>query len=187
MTELLQSTSANPVRSRWWWMLAAIPPIVGVLAVHFAPEPHGHWTEHLSSVGLKATQLMVLVLLVALLGWRTLRLMLLISFAVVACGIVLQVFGDYQVAQSIWGTTVDPGFGVGYESGHQLSGLGDLLVVGGGIAYAVIAGATRRVPAWTAVVAAALAIIPPPFLWPAAGVLTLLLFDQRRTQSAPRR
>lgn len=167
-------------------MLAALPPIVAVLAVQLAPEPHGHWTEHLSSVGLKATQLIVLSLLVALLGWRTLRPMLLIPFAVVACGILIQVLGDYQVAQSIWGTTGDPGFGVGYESGHQLAGLGDLLVVGAGIAYAILAGVTRRVPAWTAIVAAVLAIIPPPFFWPAAGVLMLLLFDQRRTPTLSR-
>lgn len=187
MTKLVNTTSIRPVRSRWWWMLTGIPPIVAVLAVQLAPEPHGHWTEHLSSVGLKATQLVVLLLLVALLGWRTLRLMPLISFSVLACGILIQVLGDYQVAQSIWGTTGDPGFGVGYEKGHQLTGLGDLFVVGGGITYAILAGVTRRVPAWTAMVAAALAIIPPPFLWPAAGVLMLLLFDERRTPSLPRR
>lgn len=176
MTKLVHTTSTRPLLSTWWWMLAGIPAIVGVLAVQLAPEPHGHWTEHLGSVGLKATQLMVLLLLVALLGRQTPRLMPLISFAVVACGILIQMLGDYQVAQSIWGTIGDPGFGIGYERGHQITALGDLLVVGGGITYTILAGVARWVPAWTAMVAGVLAIIPPPFLWPAAGVLMLLLF-----------
>lgn len=158
------------------WTLVAIPPIVAILTSLLAPEPHGHWSEHLLGAGLKSAQLVLLLVLVTMLGRRTLGVLLLISFAVVASGVVFQVIGDYQVADSIWRTTGNPGFGIGYAEGHDMSGFGDLLVVIGGLAFAVIAGVTRRVPALLAVVAAVMVIIPPPFFWPAAGVLVLVLY-----------
>lgn len=108
-----------------------------------APKPHGHWVEHLSSVGLKSAQLVLVLVLVTMLGWRTLSVLLLISFAVVAAGIAFQVIGDYQVADSIWRTRGDPGFGGSYTEGHDMSGLGDLLVIVGGLAFAITAGIAR--------------------------------------------
>lgn len=162
---------------RWLWTLVAIPPIVQLLTTLLAPEPHGHWSEHLGFAVLKSAQLVLLLFLATMLGWRTLGWLLMISFAVVAAGVVVQVIGDYKVAASIWRTTGDPGFGIiGYAEGHNLSELGDLLVTIGGFAFAVIAGVTRRVPAMLAVVAAVMVIIPPPFFWPAAGVLVLVLY-----------
>ncbi len=158
------------------WTLVAIPPLIAILTSLLAPEPHGHWSEHLGTAGLKIAQLGLLLVLVTMLGWRTLGVLLLISFAVVAFGVVLQAIGDYQVADSIWRTSGDPGSGIGYAEGHARSEFGDLLVIVGGLAFAVLAGMTRRVPALLAVVAAMMVIIPPPFFWPAAGVLVLVLY-----------
>jgi hypothetical protein len=93
----------------------------------------------------------------------------------------LQTIGDFQVAKSIWRTVGDPGFGPGYEAGHDNSGLGDALVLLGGLAWAIIVGVTRPVPTWLAFLAAALVIIPPPFLWPAVGVLVVVLFGLTST------
>lgn len=163
-------------RPKWLRGLLLIPPVVYVATTALAPEPHGHWVEHLSTATLKATQLVLLLVLVTMLGWRTLRALLLIAFVAVAVGIVLQAIGDFRVANSIWRTAGDPGFGPGYQEGHDNTVLGDTLVLFGGLAWAVIVGVTRRVPVWLAFVAAVLVIIPPPYLWPAVGVLVVLLF-----------
>ena len=162
-------------RSRWLYALAALPPLVGIVTALLAPAPHGHWVEHLSSVGFKSTQLAVLLTLLALLGWRALSAPLAVALGVVGAGIVLQVFGDAQVARAIWRTTGDPGFGGGYAAGHDNSGLGDLIVILGGFAFAIVAGLSRRVRAWQAICAVVPVIVPPPYLWPAVGVLFLML------------
>lgn len=175
-------TTSVPVRreherwSKWWWTLVLIPPIAAVLTSLVAPGPHGHWSEHLGTAVLKGAQLVLLLVLVTTLGWTTLRVLLLTAFAAIAVGIVLQVIGDYQVAGSIWRTTGDPGFGIGYTEGHERSELGDVVVLLGGVIFAVVAGVTRRVPALLAVVAVVMVILPPPFFWPAAGVLVLVLY-----------
>ena len=161
---------------RWLWALAAIPPIVAVLTAVLAPEPHGHWTEHLTGAGFASAQLVLLLVLVTMLGWRRLGVLLLISFAVVAVGLVLHVISGLEVAHSIWRTTGDPRTGIGYAAGHERAGSADQLVVIGGFAFAAIAGATRQVPAQMAVLAFVMALIPPPFIWPAAGVLVLVLY-----------
>ncbi|HUV18624.1 MAG TPA: hypothetical protein VMW33_09100, partial [Ilumatobacteraceae bacterium] len=144
--------------SRWLVALVAAPPVVGFLTTVLAPDPHGHWSEHLASAALKGVQLALLLVLVTILRWRNLSGWLLAAFAIIAVGIVLQAAGDYQVADSIWRTVGDPGFGPGYYKGHDRSALGDLLVLGGGLAFAIIAGATRRAPARAAVLAAILAV-----------------------------
>ena len=162
--------------ARWWWAVLAIPPLVALLTTMLAPEPHGHWTEHLSSGTLKSTQLLLLIGLLAVLGWRTLSPLLLITLAVISVGIVLQALGDFQVAYSIWRTTDDPGFGDGYSKGHDNSAFGDLIVTVGGLAFVIIAAVGHRVSIWLAVAAAVLMIIPPPFLWPAVGVMMLMLY-----------
>lgn len=139
-----------------------------------APEPHGHWVEHLQAVGFKGTQLAVLVVVAVLLR-RAWRPFLLFSLAIVLVGIAVQVVGDVAVARSIWRTTGDPGFGAGYASGHDTSGLGDLVVVLGGLGFAIVGGVTRRMRARVAVPAGLLTIVPPPFLWPAVGLLAAML------------
>lgn len=159
--------------SRWLWLVFVIPPIAAIVTSLLAPDPHGHWTEHLRLVGLKSVHLVLLAVLVAMLGWRKLGAPLLISLAVVAIGIVYQVIGDYQVADSIWRMSGDPGYGNGYVGGHETSAFGDLIAMIGGFAFAVITAATRRVRVKFAVLAAVMVIIPPPYFWPAAGVLML--------------
>lgn len=160
---------------RWALALVALPPAIGIATALLAPEPHGHWVEHLSSVGFKSTQLAALAVAAVLLrrSWNTLLLLVL---AIVAVGIVLQVAGDWSVARSIWRTTGDPGGGAGYAWGHETSGLGDLIVVIAGLAFPVVLAVTRRARVWVAVVVAVLAIVPPPFLWPAAGLLVVMVY-----------
>ena len=162
--------------SRWWWAVLAIPPIVAIITTTLAPEPHGHWTEHLSGATLKTTQLLLLATLMAVLGWRRFSPLLLITFVLISIGVALQALGDFQVADSIWRTSGDPGFGDGYTKGHDNSAFGDLIVTLSGLAFVVIAAVSRRVSLWLAVAAGLLMIIPPPFLWPAVGVMMLMLF-----------
>ena len=95
--------------SKWLWSGAAIPAIAAIAAGLMAPEPHGHWSEHVSGASKKAAQLVVLWVLVAMLGWSRLRLVTLIAVAVIAIGIVFQVLGDYQVAHSILAHQRQPG------------------------------------------------------------------------------
>lgn len=87
------------------YAVAAVPPVVTILTILLAPDPHGHWSEHLWSAYLDAAQLLLLFVLAAKLGWRALSVLLLISLAVIAVGIAYQVIGNYQVAESIWGTS----------------------------------------------------------------------------------
>jgi hypothetical protein len=169
----------------WWWALIAIPPLVSLLTNVSAPPPHGHWLEHLAAANLKTTQLLLLIVVAWLLGWRKLGGLLLLCLFGAAVGIVLQSLGDYQVAKSIWRTAGNPGFGVGYDEGHALSEKGDLLVVISGLAFAAVAGATRKVSVAMAIGAAALAIIPPPFFWPAVGILVLMLVRLLQRSDGP--
>lgn len=174
-------------RTRWWTASAAVPPAVAIATAMFAPEPHGHWTEHLSGATLKASQFVVLVVLAGLVTRRRRRLLpvlVLAVLAVVAVGIALQAYGDLQVANSIWGTAGDSGFGGPYEAGHYTSAQGDLLVLVGGLAFAVAAGVTRIVRPAYAVVAGVLAVIPPPFFWPAVGVMFVLLHELTTTRAS---
>ncbi len=165
----------DPRYSRWLWLVFVIPPAAAIITGLLAPDPHGHWTEHLTTVGFKSTQLVLLIVLLTMLGWQKLGVAMWISIAMIVIGIVNQVIGDYQVADSIWRTTGDPGFGIGYKDGHGRAEFGDLLVIIGGFAFAIIAGLTQRVRAKFAVIAAVMVIIPPPFFWPAAGVLMLVV------------
>ena len=162
--------------SKWLCAAVALPAVAAILAGVLAPEPQGHWSEHVTGAAMKTAQLVVLVVLVTMIGWPKLRLVMLVAFAVIATGIVFQVLGDYQVAHSIWRTTGNPGFGRGYTDGHDRAGFGDLLVLAGGLGFASAAGFTRRVPPWLAAVGAVTMIIPPPFLWPAVGTLILVLY-----------
>jgi hypothetical protein len=146
MTAIEGAPNSGVRRSRWLIAVVAGPPVVAFLTTVLAPDPHGHWSEHLASAALKGAQLAVLVLLVAILGWRNLSWWLRAAFAIIAVGIWLQAAGDHQVADSIWRTVGDPGFGPGYDAGHDRAAVGDLLVLGGGLAFAIIVGATGRAP-----------------------------------------
>lgn len=169
--------------SRWLYSLFAVPPIAAILTIVLAPDPHGHWSEHLWGAYLDGAQLVLLVVLAAMLAARCGRSMgrvvpvlLLGALIVTAVGILYELVGNYQVAQSIWRTRGDPGFGDGYVQGHDRAETGDLLVILGGAAFAFIVAIARRVPLMIAGLALAMVIIPPPFVWPALGVLMLLLY-----------
>lgn len=161
---------------RAWWLLAGLPPLAGVVASQLAPDPAGHWSEHLAGAVLKGAQLVVLLGLAVVLR-RRVPLALLGVTVVVLSGIALQSLGDWSVAQAIWRRPGDPGFGSGYESGHDLSELGDLVVLVGGIAFATVAAVIGRLRSGAAFGVAALAVVPPPFLWPAVGVSVVLLHE----------
>ena len=165
----------GPRFGKWVYVFLALPPMVGLLTALLAPETHGHWSEHLSSVGLKSTQLVLLLVAVTSLRWRTLSVPLLMAFAALSAGISLQVIGDYTVAESIWRMPGNPGFGSGYAEGHDMAASGDLLVLIGGLAFAVTARIGRRISTRLVVLAVVMAIIPPPYFWPGAGVLVLLV------------
>lgn len=174
---------------RWVYGVVVVPPIAAVVTSLIAPDPHGHWSEHLSGASFVVAQLVVLVALAWMLGWKTLSVLLSASFALIAVGIVFEALGSFQVADSIWATRGDPGFGGGYAQGHERAATGDLLVTVGGAAFAIAAGLTRRVPTKVAALAVLMVIIPP-WVWPATGVLMLLLYgltseaglDRRRVE-----
>jgi hypothetical protein len=177
-----QSITARPF-GKWLWGLAVIPPLVAVITIVLAPDPHGHWNEHLWGAYLGGAQLVLLVVLAAVRGARTRRtarrptsVLLLLALGVIAVGIVLEIVGNHQVAQSIWRTSGNPGFGDGYVEGHDRAETGDLLVVVGGVVFAFTIGLARKVPLAIAGVALMMVAIPPPWVWPAAGVLMLLLY-----------
>ena len=77
--------------STWVWTAAAVPAAAAMVTSVLAPDPHGHWTEHLTGAALKATQLAVVLVLVSMLGWSKLRVLMLISLVVIGAGIVFQV------------------------------------------------------------------------------------------------
>jgi hypothetical protein len=190
--------AAQRTRAQWrrWWAfgLVAVGTVVAGLAGLFVPDqPKGHWSGHVAS-GLIAAGQLVALLLGVVLVWRRLRLLLLVPLAVAAIGLVLEVAGNLQVAASIWRTpygdqqvaVIGPTF-AGFDTGHALASKGDLLVVVGGIAFAVILGITRRVGEGAAVAGVVLSVIPPPWILPGCGAVFLLayLFSGRSRRVAP--
>lgn len=51
----------RPARSKLLIAAVALPIVVAILTAVVAPEPSGHWVEHLSSVALRAAVGVVLV------------------------------------------------------------------------------------------------------------------------------
>jgi hypothetical protein len=155
------------------------------IAGAIAPKPRGHWTGHLTNATIDAAMLTVVVAGAALawrrLGQRLALLVAVVALAVVTVGLVVEVVGNLRVAHSIWRTPygdeqvdrIGSQFN-GYDSGHDLQSKGDLVVLGGGVAFAVILGATKRVGEWAMIAGIILSIIPPPFIIPACGVVFLL-------------
>ena len=179
--------AAQIARAQWrrWWAfgLMAVGSVVAGLAGVFVPDqPKGHWSGHVAS-GLIAGGQLVALLLGIVLVWRRLRPLSLVPLAVTATGLVLEVGGNLQVAASIWRTpygdqqvaVIGPTF-AGFDAGHALASKGDLLVVAGGIAFAVILGITRQVGEGAAVAGVVLSVIPPPWILPSCGVVFLLAY-----------
>ena len=151
----------------------------------------GHWSGHVGSGAAAAGQLLAVVA-GAVLARRRLNVLLVLLLTIVAVGLVLEVIGNQRVAASIWQTSygdeetaaIGPGF-EGFESGHALAGTGDMLVVLGGLAFALALGALRRVGPGVAVAGVVLSLFPP-WILPAVGTVLLLTFLLRGPRQAVR-
>ena len=163
----------SQIWSKWLIATVALPIAAAILVAVLAPEPSGHWVEHLSGVALRVAVLALVVALAALLGRRIPAVLGLCILAAVI-GIAMQATGDWRAADALWRTTGEPS-GAASEAAHELASQGDLLVVLAGAAFAIGAGVLRRTSPLIAVGALVLVVVPPPFLWPAAGVLFVLL------------
>jgi hypothetical protein len=169
--------------------LFLVAPVVGVLVDLLVSGPRGHWSGHVGSGAVAGGQLLAVVT-GAVLARRRLSVLLVVLLAVVAVGLVLEVVGNQRVAASIWRTSygdeqaaaIGPSF-EGFESGHALAGTGDMLVVLGGLAFAVALGAFRRVGPGVAVAGVVLSLFPP-WILPAAGTVLLLAFLLRGPRPA---
>ena len=160
---------------------SAVVSIVGAIA----PQPHGHWTGHLTNATIDAGMLAV-VLVGAVLAWprlsqRLIRLFVAATLAIVIFGLIIELVGNLRVSHVIWQTpygddSVDAyASGLpGYNSGHALQEKGDLLVLVGGITFAVVLAGSRIVGPGTLIAGVVLSVIPPPFIIPAFGVMVLL-------------
>jgi hypothetical protein len=169
--------------------LFLVAPVVGVFVDLLVSGPRGHWSGHVGSGAVAGGQLLAVVT-GAVLARRRLSVLLVVLLAVVAVGLVLEVVGNQRVAASIWRTSygdeqaaaIGPSF-EGFESGHALAGTGDMLVVLGGLAFAVALGAFRRVGPGVAVAGVVLSLFPP-WILPAAGTVLLLAFLLRGPRQA---
>ncbi len=163
---------------------SVVVSVVGTIA----PQPHGHWTGHLTNATIEAGMLVVVLVGAALawprLGQRLIRLLTAVTLAIVVIGLFVEIVGNMRVAHVIWQTPYGddsvvayasslPGYS-SYNSGHALESNGDGLVLVGGIAFAVVLGISRRVGPGAAIAGVVLSIIPPPFIIPAFGVAFLL-------------
>jgi hypothetical protein len=171
--------------------LLLVAPAVGALVDLLVSGPRGHWSGHVGSGAAAAGQLLAVVA-GAVLARRRLNVLLVVLLAVVAVGLVLEVVGNQRVAASIWQTSygdeeaaaIGPSF-EGFESGHELAGTGDMLVVLGGLAFALALGALRRVGPGVAVAGVVLSLFPP-WILPAVGMVLLLAFLLRGSRRAVR-
>ena len=155
--------------------------VVGAIA----PQPHGHWTGHLTNATIDAGMLVVVVVGAALawprLGQGLMRVLAAGALAIAVIGLIVEIVGNLRVSHVIWQTpygdnSVDAyASGLpGYDSGHALQEKGDLLVLVGGIAFAIVLAGSRRVGPGALIAGVVLSIIPPPFIIPAFGVAFLL-------------
>jgi hypothetical protein len=190
-------------RARRWMPLTLLLALfiaaqvaVGIAGA-IAPKPRGHWTGHHTNATIDAAMLTIVVAGAALawrrLGQRLALLLAVVALAVVTVGLVVEVIGNLRVAQSIWRTPygdeqvnrIGSQFN-GYNSGHDLQSKGDLVVLVGGVAFAVILGATKRVGEYVMIAGILLSIIPPPFIIPACGVVFLLAWLLRPSSKHPK-
>jgi hypothetical protein len=156
--------------ARWIYALGVVPVLAAVATATLAPDPSGHWSDHLSGAAIDGTVAAVLVVTLVVarrrIGWT-------IVLAVpVVVGLAVAGWGDVTVARSIWrvpGTetrswaATDP---AAYDRGHELDESGGLIMLIGGVMLVGALALTRRIGARVVPVAIALALIPP---WIAGG------------------
>jgi hypothetical protein len=165
--------------------LFIVAVVVVSLVGTLAPQPHGHWTGHLTNATIDVGMLVVVLVGTALawprLGQWLIRLLVAATLAIVVTGLLVEIVGNMRVSHVIWQTPYgDDSVNAyasglpGYDSGHTLEGDGDQLVLVGGIAFAIVLGVSRRVGPGAAIAGVVLSVIPPPFIIPAFGVAFLL-------------
>jgi hypothetical protein len=136
-----------------------------VVVIVTAPDPHGHWSDHLGGVAVDWSGAAVLVVGAGLarrrLGWTVLIL------PVVVVGLMIAGTGDRRVANSIWKVpgentssfqADDP---ADYVSGHDLDEQGGRVMQIAGLIFVLAVGVTGRVRGRAAMVGALFAIAPP--------------------------
>ena len=166
--------------------------LTGVLAVALTaallPTPRGHWSGHVLSASAAAGQLAGLVA-AAWLARRALGALEWSTLVVIGIGLALEIGGNLQAAEPIWRTGFNDDVAAvvgssypGFVQGHDLAEAGDLVVMLGGLALALVLGVRRRVPAWLAVVCAVLVVFPP-WVMPAVSSVVLLVWLARSSQA----
>jgi hypothetical protein len=159
-------------RTRWPYLLIVGAVMITDVATQLLPEPRGHWSGHAMSAFNQLTTGVALVIVCGLV--RRFGVTLLLA-GVLVVGLAVAASGDWQVAESLWKTSygdeqvsesvaLDP---AAFESGHDTSESGQAVVWVSGIAFVVLVGLSKKVPARTAVIGGVLAVLPP---WMFGGV-----------------
>jgi hypothetical protein len=180
------------VRTRWPYLVIGVAVMTSDLATQLLPDPRGHWSGHAMTA---FVQLSVGIALVVMCGLvRRFGVALLLA-AVVVVGLAIAASGNWQVAESLWKTSygdevvgesvaLDPS---AFTSGHDTASTGEMTAWVAGIAFVVLAGVLKKVPARTALIGGFLAILPP---WMFGGIGALFVVTraavfQRRGEHPP--
>ncbi len=179
-------------RTRWPYLVVVVAATASDVATQLLPDPRGHWSGHAMTAFL---QLSVAVALVVACGLVRRFGVALALVGVVVIGLGIAASGNWRVAESLWKTSygdaevgesvaLDP---AAFTSGHDTASTGETTIWVAGIAFVVLAGALKKVPARTALIGGLLAILPP---WMFGGigplfVLTRAAVLQRRRERPP--
>jgi hypothetical protein len=164
-------------RTRWPYLVIVVALIAADVATQLLPDPRGHWSGHAMTA---FVQLSVAVAIVVGSGLTRRFGVALLLVGVVVVGLVIAASGNWRVAESLWKTSygdaavgesvaLDPS---GFTSGHDTAATGEAIAWTSGIAFVLLSGVLKRVPARTAGIGAVLAVLPP---WMFGGVGALFV------------
>ena len=164
-------------RTRWPYLIIVVAGMTAEMSSQLLPEPRGHWSGHAMTA---FAQLSVGVALVATSGLARRCGLVLLLAGVVVIGLAIAGSGNWRVAESLWKTSygdeavresvaLDP---AAFTSGHDTAGTGEMLAWISGVAFVVLAGLLKKVPARTASIGGLLAILPP---WMFGGIGALFV------------
>jgi hypothetical protein len=179
-------------RTRWPYLVIVVALMTADIATQLLPEPRGHWSGHAMTA---FVQLSVGVALLVAGGLvRRFGAALLLA-GVVVIGLAIAASGNWRVAESLWKTSygdevvgesvaLDPS---AFTSGHDTASTGEMTAWAAGIAFVLLAGVLKKVPARTALIGGFLAILPP---WMFGGIGALFVVAraavfQRRGEYPP--
>lgn len=162
-------------RTRWPYLIIVVALVTGDTATQLLPEPGGHWSGHAMTA---FVQLSVGVALLATCGVACRCGVVLLLAGVVVIGLAIGASGNWRVAESLWKTSygdetvsesvaLDPS---AFTSGHDTAATGENVAWISGIAFVVLAGLSKKVPARTAFTGGLLVILPP-WMFGGVGVL----------------